>query len=745
MRLAPLCALLAVGALLAPRADAQCTGTPGTDYFEVSVAEINAIPQANIDQLNAGGADLTITEIQDLLTNDLEGQLVEITGAVLSDPNLSGLASLNGEGFPGRIHYWVRDDAVAGGGDPSGQTIQIVDGNGDGTPQGFFVGDQVVICGFVDPFTGNGGKTLQISPLVGQSSVIGAYDPSDAIFDPVVVTTDDLHDTYDVSGEIKSQIDWSNYSSYNGQFVRLENATLVQGVQGARPEMLFSSDGQDTQINAYDTSVCFRNDRGADYFPGGNVPACVTDGDFQPPPTGVVNVQGFLFFQGDDGGFDYGVPDEANYVLAPIEAADFELTTAPPTVVVTGPTSVPGANEAVQISIEAVAAEGTINSVVVDYEFVATSQTGQVNATSAGGDLYTATIPGGPNGSFVTYSATATDTEGGSTTTDVQSYRIFSGPVTEIAQIQETFDGGPGDSPLFTGDAAEIEIDLTARVQSVIPNGDNFNVIFQDDAGLAPFTGIWAFVGSNPDGLAVGQEVTITGATLDERFGVTQISDLTFTVGGTPGAYPYKEVTTTILQDAATAEQHEGMMLNFDDVTITDINADGDDTPGMGFGEWGFSSTGDAAEQVRADDYSENIPEDFNFENFEIGQVRDFIRGAWYFSFGNYKLVPVELADVGAIIVSEEATAEALALGLSVAPNPLGATTTVRFETQAAGPVSLRVFDATGRAVATLLDGELAAGPASAELDARGLAAGVYVVRLQAGATVATQQISVVR
>ena len=742
MRLAPLCALLAVAALLAPRADAQCTGTPGTDYQAVSVAEINAIPQANIDQLNAAGAELSISEIQGLLTNDLEGQLVEITGAVMSDPQLSGLASLNGEGIPNRIHYWIRDSAAATG-SPAGQTIQIVDGNGDGFAQSLQVGLEVTICGFVSPFVSTGGKTMQISPLAGQTSVIGSFPAGSAILQPVVITTDDIHDTYTIAGEVKSQIDWNAYSTFNGQYVRFEAIELIQGVQGNRPDMLFASAGEDSQINSYDTSVCFRNDRDASYFPNGDVPACVTDGAFQPPPTGVVNLQGFLQWQGDDGGFNYSIPDPANFVISPIAATDFELTTAPPTVVVTGPTSIPGPTDDVTITIEAVAGQGTITSVVVNYTYEATGQTGSATATNTGGNTYTATIPAGPNDSFVSYSVTATDSEGGSTTTETQAYRIFSGPVTMISQIQETFDGGPGDSPLFTGGPAPIEINLTARVQSVISSGGNVNVILQDDAGLAPFTGIWAFVGTNPDGLAVGQEITITGATLDERFEVTQLSDLAFTVGGTPGPYAYKVVPTSVLAAADAAEQHEGMMIRFEDVTITDTNADGDDTDN-GFGEWQFTN-GATSDEVRADDLSDNIPNDYNLANLPVGASVTFIQGAWYYSFGNYKLVPVELSDIGAITVAEDAAAGALALGLAVAPNPLRGSATIRFETPASGAVSLRVYDALGREVAVLVDRELGAGPASATLDASGLAAGVYVVRLQAGATVATTQLSVVR
>jgi hypothetical protein len=75
-------------------------------------------------------------------------------------------------------------------------------------------------------------------------------------------------------------------------------------------------------------------------------------------------------------------------------------------------------------------------------------------------------------------------------------------------------------------------------------------------------------------------------------------------------------------------------------------------------------------------------------------------------------------------------------------PNPFSTTTTIRFSV---GPhrsqqgisagekvrVRLAIYDPTGRAVASLLDGELSAGEHSVEFDASDLPAGIYFCRLQ--------------
>lgn len=83
------------------------------------------------------------------------------------------------------------------------------------------------------------------------------------------------------------------------------------------------------------------------------------------------------------------------------------------------------------------------------------------------------------------------------------------------------------------------------------------------------------------------------------------------------------------------------------------------------------------------------------------------------------------------------------ALTLVVA-NPVRGAAQVRFSTETAQDVRLALYDVLGRRVATLADGTVS-GAQSATLQTAGLAAGVYVLRLTAGADVLTQTVTVVR
>jgi len=65
-------------------------------------------------------------------------------------------------------------------------------------------------------------------------------------------------------------------------------------------------------------------------------------------------------------------------------------------------------------------------------------------------------------------------------------------------------------------------------------------------------------------------------------------------------------------------------------------------------------------------------------------------------------------------------------------PNPFNPSTTIRYSLPAPSRVVLRVYDLLGRVVATLTDGVEPAGDRSVSWDARGLASGVYVYRLEA-------------
>lgn len=93
---------------------------------------------------------------------------------------------------------------------------------------------------------------------------------------------------------------------------------------------------------------------------------------------------------------------------------------------------------------------------------------------------------------------------------------------------------------------------------------------------------------------------------------------------------------------------------------------------------------------------------------------------------------------------------ERLVLKTTGYPNPFTDRTTIRFDLEATTRVSATVFDVAGRRVATLLNEPMAAGPQEVSWNGtdeggEGLAAGQYLVMIEAGERLGTHSVTLVR
>jgi len=78
-------------------------------------------------------------------------------------------------------------------------------------------------------------------------------------------------------------------------------------------------------------------------------------------------------------------------------------------------------------------------------------------------------------------------------------------------------------------------------------------------------------------------------------------------------------------------------------------------------------------------------------------------------------------------------------------PNPFNPGTTINYQVPEQSRVRLEVFDMLGRKVATLLNERVEAGYHQVRFDARNLASGMYIYRLQAGNTIITKKLTLIK
>jgi hypothetical protein len=78
-------------------------------------------------------------------------------------------------------------------------------------------------------------------------------------------------------------------------------------------------------------------------------------------------------------------------------------------------------------------------------------------------------------------------------------------------------------------------------------------------------------------------------------------------------------------------------------------------------------------------------------------------------------------------------------------PNPFNPGTRIGFQLKSAGYTTLKVYNLLGVEVATLVDGQLSAGPHDVEFRSDRLASGVYLYRLMSGGVTETRRMMLVR
>jgi predicted extracellular nuclease len=290
---------------------------------------------------------------------------------------------------------------------------------------------------------------------------------------------------------------------------------------------------------------------------------------------------------------------------------------------------------------------------------------------------------------------------------------------------------------IVTGDTAHIGI------SPLNPGGSN---AWYMQSGNQPWSGIWVTgTDSTLKKIKNGDSVSVTG-TVQENFDVTTLGSVVtpVTVLASGISEPAPVTLTTgafgpnVGNGFASAEPYEGMLVKFNNVTVTDTTS------------WVFSDRTEFAIAdnsgspilVRRDGRNTftNVPEESTSTTpkkvLRPGSHLSSLTGVIYYSFNRYKILPRTDADFGAAtsveISHDQVVPVQYALGQNY-PNPFNPSTLIVYDLPTTGFVTVKIYNILGQEVRTLMQETQAAGRYTVRFDGTSLPSGVYFYSLRAG------------
>ncbi len=327
----------------------------------------------------------------------------------------------------------------------------------------------------------------------------------------------------------------------------------------------------------------------------------------------------------------------SEYKIIPRDDNDIVIS-GPPTIadIAIDPTS---PTEADDVTVSAtITDDGSVASAILTYNSGTTDTDVAMSNTS--GDTYEGTIPAQAAGSTVTYSVSAVDNEGNSSSSDDYTYLVIptGGAITSIYDIQYVSDPTTDDASPLDGQSVSISGVVTAEFWG---SSSNRYLHVQDEEG--PWNGVVVFEYDGWDGfdfttssgvvhsVAEGDSVTLTG-TVDEYYGLTEIVNVTEVIIHGPAVNMISPSVVTsgqVMTGGTEAEAYEGCLVKVDGMTVD--NAD------LGNGEWSIT---DGTNSLRVDD----IWDYYYFP--ESGQALAGVAGVMTYTYSNAKLEPRLARDV---------------------------------------------------------------------------------------------------
>ncbi len=542
---------------------------------------------------------------------------------------------------------------------------------------------------------------------------------------PIHLTMDSLAETGSLQGLCKG-------AKWESMFVEVDTVTATSGGVGTGSYIIY--DQNNTQVITGNQSSYFRN---------ATVPV---------PGTILGKVVGYI--QNRD-----NVPNTtyAN-LINPAYPGDVTVASFSPSIsnLTRDPANV-GYGDQVTISSQIVDPDGSVASAKLYYRKNSEADV-ELTLNNSSGDTWEAVLPAQNDSCVISYFVWAEDNSGlqsvypADTARSRFFYLVLPNRALNIRDVQFSPFGGGYSS--FSGYDVTVTGVVTADTSDI--NGNETGTLTGSQVYIQDGQGPWSGVrinGTEVLNLNSGDDVTVTG-TVSESNGLTQVGGIdassNITVNSIGNALPTAEDLLTSVIDRKTngtvdAEQWEGVLVKYSNLTVTDENADGN--PGPEEGSGGNRNFGDI---LVADGSGSNTRIDLEDGNHDYnnwwfagqdtlptyvstGSTFESVTGVVYYAFSNYKLVPRKNNDIVGFTtdVKDEANSQPTAYHLNQNyPNPFNPSTIISYSIPYSGLVTVKVYNMLGQEVQTLVNQFQSSGNHQVTFNGSSLSSGVYLYRI---------------
>lgn len=453
------------------------------------------------------------------------------------------------------------------------------------------------------------------------------------------------------------------------------------------------------------------------------------------------------------------------YVLRPMLPDDYQIgQIIPPSISsIRRDLHTVGPNQPVNITATISDLDGTVSEARIYYR-VNGGTTNFIPMAVVSGTTWGATIPGIQDSALVDYFIWAKDNAGNTSISPVDTarsryfYLVLNRDLT-IQDVQYApFGNGLGG---YLNYRVTIRGIVTADTSDLRGDGGAVSRRAYIQNAFGPWSGIWV-AGLAGDELRKGQDVTISGL-IREINSHTAIDSVTsLIVNSVNNPEPEAQLVTTgsiggKSKGTLSAEQWEGVLIKFNDVTVTNVNADGNPGPGGGgnsnFGEVLINDgSGDLRMETQEgphqyhNNWSATLPSN-KTTALNVGDRFTNVKGILYYSFGNYKIVPRKNDDFEGYQTDVENDVLPASFELKQNyPNPFNPGTFIEYNLPESATVTLKIYDLMGREIKTLVDNDFQKpGLYKYFLNLSEFSSGVYFYKLTSDKFSATKKMILIK